>query len=114
MADDYYLVLGITRDAGMTQIRRAYRRLSYRFHPEVVGDEGLDQYRRIREAYETLIHPSRRSDHDRTLQEAERRRGGARPGDEPLMAEPIDVVRDFGTVRPGRRSVSTVSPPLKR
>src|SRR5437870_13806889 len=47
MMDDYYLLLGISRDAGMTQIKRAYRRLSMRFHPDVAGDDGVEQYERI-------------------------------------------------------------------
>lgn len=101
MLDDFYLLLGIGRDAGLTQIRRAYRRLSLRFHPEVAGEEGAEQFGRIREAYETLSHTTRRADYDRKLSAV----GGRSLADEVLFNQPIDVMRDFGTVQPGTEQI---------
>jgi molecular chaperone DnaJ len=104
MVDNYYLILGLSRDAGLTQIRRAFRRLSLRFHPDVTGEEHADQYDRVREAFETLSHTARRADYDRQLVTAEQTRTLA---DEitPLFPHAIDVMRDFGTVRPGTDEV---------
>jgi molecular chaperone DnaJ len=104
MMDDYYLLLGIERDSGMTQIKRAYRLLSLRFHPDVTGEEGVEQYERLREAYETLAHPARKADYDRELSLAEEV-GLAGMEAEPLIPGPMDLVGEFGTVRPGTEDV---------
>lgn len=106
MVDDHYLVLGIGRDAGMTQIRRAYRRLSLRYHPDVAGEEGVEPFMRVREAFETLIRPARRAEYDQALQEAERMRSLEQQA-EALLAEPIDLIRDFGTLNPGIEPIRT-------
>lgn len=104
MMDDYYLVLGLNRDAGLTQIRRAYRRLSVRFHPDVAGEEGVEQFERIRNAYQTLANTARRADYDRGLAEAERRREIARAG-QPLFGQPVDLLSDYENVRPGAEDI---------
>jgi molecular chaperone DnaJ len=102
MVDDYYLLLGISRGSGLTQIRRAYRRLALRFHPEVAGEESAEQFGRIREAYETLSHSSRRQDYDRRLEQT----GAQAQPAVMLFAEPMDVMRDFDTVRPGEDQIT--------
>jgi DnaJ-class molecular chaperone len=104
MMDDYYLLLGIGRDSGMTQIKRAYRVLSLRFHPDVTGAEGVGEYERLREAYETLAHPVRKADYDRKLSLAEEVGAGReRPGK--LFDGAMDLMGEFGTVRPGTEEV---------
>jgi len=103
--DDYYLLLGISRASGLTEIRRAHRRLAIRYDPDVAGDEGAEQFGRVREAFDTLSRTSRRSDYDRALEEAERRGGAARAA-RTIFAEPVDVMRDFATVRPGKAEVN--------
>jgi molecular chaperone DnaJ len=105
MMDDYYLLLGISRGSGLTEIRRAYRRLALRFHPEVAGDDGAEQFGRIRDAFDTLSRTSRRDDYDRRLEEVERTRGAARAA-RMLFADPVDVMRDFETVRPGGEEIT--------
>ncbi len=63
---DLYLVLGVRREATLAELRRAYRRLARRYHPDVnPGDrEAADFFRRISVAYETLIDPDRRQRYD--------------------------------------------------
>ena len=54
---DYYVVLGIARTASVGEIKKAYRRLARRFHPDVnPGDDGASvRFREIAEAYTVLV-----------------------------------------------------------
>jgi molecular chaperone DnaJ len=60
---DFFIVLGLPHGASEADIRRAYRRLARRFHPDInPGDHAAEvRFREILEAYETLIDPERRS-----------------------------------------------------
>ena len=59
-------MLGVQQGATESEIKRAYRRLARRFHPEInPGDQtAAARFRQILEAYETLIDPARRSRYD--------------------------------------------------
>jgi molecular chaperone DnaJ len=61
-----YVVLGLPHGATESDIKRAYRRLARRFHPDInPGDRVAEaRFRQILEAYETLIDPDRRSRYD--------------------------------------------------
>jgi molecular chaperone DnaJ len=63
---DLYVVLGLPHGATESEIKRAYRRLARRFHPDInPGDRAAaDRFRQIAEAYETLTDPDRRSSYD--------------------------------------------------
>src|SRR3989442_1364530 len=65
---DFYIVLGVERGATVTDIKRAYKRLARRFHPDInPGDRAsAAQFRQIAEAYETLSDPDRRRRYDAT------------------------------------------------
>jgi len=65
---DFYIVLGIERGASLNDIKRAYKRLARRFHPDInPGDRrAAQQFRQIAEAYETLSDPDRRRRYDST------------------------------------------------
>ena len=60
---DLFIVLGLPHGASESDVRRAYRRLARRFHPDInPGDRvAAARFREIVEAYETLIDPDRRS-----------------------------------------------------
>jgi molecular chaperone DnaJ len=66
MVMDLYLVLGVEREATDADIKRAYKRLARRYHPDINPGDRLaeEQFRRIAEAYETLIDPVRRRHYD--------------------------------------------------
>lgn len=66
---DLYVVLGVSHGATEADIRRAYRRLARRFHPDInPGDRAAAaRFRQIVEAYETLVDPARRSRYDSGL-----------------------------------------------
>jgi molecular chaperone DnaJ len=61
-----YVMLGVGRQATLDEVRRAYRRLARKYHPDVnPGDhEAADVYRRVSLAYETLSDPERRRLYD--------------------------------------------------
>ena len=63
---DFYIVLGVQREASDGDIKRAYRRLARRFHPDInPGDrEAATRFRQVLDAYETLIDPDRRRRYD--------------------------------------------------
>src|SRR5262245_23517646 len=63
---DLYVILGLEREASEDDIRRAYRRLARRYHPDInPGDRvAATEFRRIAEAFETLVDPVRRQQYD--------------------------------------------------
>jgi hypothetical protein len=66
--DDHYRVLGVARDATPSEIRRAYRRLARRHHPDRNPQpDAPERFRTIAEAYAVLHDPARRARYDHTI-----------------------------------------------
>ena len=64
---DYYEILGVDREATPEEIKRAYRRLAQRYHPDKNPDDGEsgERFKEINEAYSILSDPGKRSTYDR-------------------------------------------------
>jgi len=103
---DYYTVLGIERDATEEEIKRAYRRLALRYHPDRnPGNPGTEeQFKEISEAYGVLMDPAKRQAYDRfgAGWSGDRRTGGFRYTQEEIFRDifndPLarEIFRDLG------------------
>src|SRR5215468_8861376 len=62
---DYYSVLGVSRDASDVEIKRAFRELARRHHPDVGPADNGEAFREINEAYAVLSDPEARARYDR-------------------------------------------------
>ena len=72
---DYYEILGVKRDAQAGEIKKAYRKLAQKYHPDVTKDPGGEEkFKEVAEAYETLKSPEKRAAYDQL--------GRHRPGED--------------------------------
>ncbi len=63
---DYYEVLGVDRDASKQDIRRAYRKLARKYHPDVnKAEDAEERFKEVKEAYEVLKDDQKRAQYDR-------------------------------------------------
>ena len=100
---DCYVVLGVGRDANLSQIRRAHRALVHELDPDHAGGATARRFEDVEHAYESLSNPSARADHDRSLMSQER-------DDQPTvhtrrLGAPRHLIDDFDHHRPSRADV---------
>ena len=81
-ADDHYALLGIEADADGAQLRRVWRRLALRWHPDRAGQDATVRFQKISAAYAVLSDPVARAAYDRR-RDAPTHRSEARSGDSP-------------------------------
>ena len=98
---DYYHVLGVERNATPDEIKKAYRKLAVKFHPDKnPGDKAAeDKFKELGEAYEVISNPDKRAAYDRYGHQAFSQGGPAAGGG---MHDPFEVFREvFGGGRGG-------------
>lgn len=86
--DNYYAILGVPLDADNDTLKRAYRQLARRYHPDLAGPEGAVQMKRINRAYDVLSDPEKRLNYDTIIGgNIDLRKGG--------LTRPRPVARKF-------------------
>src|SRR3978361_153064 len=66
MSSDYYEILGVARDASPEQIKKAYRQLAMKLHPDVATEpDAGERFKKVAEAYEVLTDPKKKDLYDR-------------------------------------------------
>ncbi|MBN1442088.1 MAG: molecular chaperone DnaJ [Planctomycetes bacterium] len=92
---DYYEVLGVSRDAGEADIKRAYRQLALKYHPDKnPGDREAERaFKEVSEAFEVLVDPEKRKLYDRYGKEGLKSRGYG-----PQFTSVEDIFAHFGDI----------------
>ncbi len=98
MAKDYYEVLGVSRSAQVAEIKKAYRRLARKHHPDLnPGDKSAEaKFKEIQEAYSVLTDPKKKAQYDQFGFAGDVPPEGAGPRGRPAGFEGFDF-SDYGT-----------------
>ena len=96
MAQDYYSILGISRGASTEELKKAYRKLALKYHPDRNPDnkEAETKFKEVSEAYDVLSDKSKRSRYDHLGHEAYTSSAGG-GGRSYHSGNPFDIFKDF-------------------
>ncbi|KFI46550.1 molecular chaperone DnaJ [Bifidobacterium bohemicum] len=121
---DYYEVLGVGRQASDDEIKKAYRRMSRKYHPDIAGPEFEDKFKEVNSAYEVLSDPNKRRMYDSGIDPNDPNSGYSGAGG--FSSDMGDIFSQFfgnafgggfqepeSRTQPGRDSLSVASIDLK-
>ncbi len=96
--ENYYAILGVPIDADSDTLKRAYRQLARRYHPDLAGPEGAVEMKRLNRAYDVLSDPEKRQHYDTIVSGViDLRKGGfARSRPRPHTFDPAEDVEFAG------------------
>ena len=82
MDEDYYKILGVSRDASQSDVQKAYRKMARKYHPDMNPDDASAKarFQQVQKAYEVLNDPQKRELYDRYGAAFESMGTGAGPG----------------------------------
>ncbi|MEO6888793.1 MAG: DnaJ domain-containing protein [Ktedonobacteraceae bacterium] len=91
--DNYYAILGVPIDADSDTLKRSYRQLARRYHPDLAGPEAALQMKRVNRAYAVLSDPEKRLNYDTIIGGTiDLRKGGlSRPRPRAQRVDPADA-----------------------
>jgi molecular chaperone DnaJ len=113
LARNFYVVLGVPANEPSAGIRRAYRELALRYHPDRAGAQGTKYFQELTQAYDVLSDPVRRASYDEGLRHGGEVELPARPPvrpaarfePEPLVPGRLSLMRDFWVTQPSTDQV---------
>ena len=62
--EDYYKILGVDRNASDEEIRKAYRKMARRYHPDIAGKQYEGKFEQVNRAYSVLSDPKKKQMYD--------------------------------------------------
>jgi len=96
MGKDFYAILGVEKNASEDDIKKAYRKMALRFHPDKNKEaDAEEKFKEIAEAYEVLSDADKRAAYDRYGEEGLRRGGGGSAGPSFAHTDAFDLFRTF-------------------
>ena len=106
MGKDYYKILGVTKSASEEEIKKAYRKLALKYHPDKNKDKGAEEkFKELAEAYEVLSDKRKREIYDQVGEEGLKAGaggcgfGGANPGAQSFTyqfhGDPMETFKQF-------------------
>ncbi len=115
---DYYASLGLERGASDEDIKKAYRRLARKYHPDVSKEAGAEEkFKEVAEAYQTLKDPDKRAAYDQLGRHAAGQDFEPPPGwqqhysESPFSGEDLDLGDLFAHLHGGARRGARMSMP---